>query len=355
MSATDATWSVAMNGRATFSWDYDAGNERLLSLYRKGKDKQWDQERRIDWDVPTDPDDPLGMPDVMVPLYGSPTWAKLGPKNIAELRLHGAAWQFSQFLHGEQGALICASRLVESVPGIDAKLYAATQVVDEARHTEIFSRFLTERVGVQYPINQNLASLLDDTLTDSRWDLPYLGMQVLIEGLALAAFGLLRDMTTQPLARQILAYVMQDEARHVAFGRLALRDYYREIDARERAEREDFVIEACYRMRDRFLWTDVIVALGYERSKSPETRPNREALRMFQRALFGRIVPCVRDIGLWTDRVRAAYADIGVLDLADVDLQAAMARDEDLAEQEDRARDARVAEVGEMIARGADG
>src|SRR6185369_17931932 len=101
--------------------------------------------------------------------------------------------------------------------------------------------------------NVHLKGLLDDTLSDSRWDMPYLGMQVLIEGLALAAFGLLRDMTTKPLPKQILAYVMQDEARHVAFGRIALRDYYKELTEQERDEREEFAVEACYLMRDRFL------------------------------------------------------------------------------------------------------
>ena len=137
--------------------------------------------------------------------------------------------------------MVCAARIVESVPDLDAKFYSATQTMDEARHAEIYARFLHEKVGMLYPINDNLQALLGDTLRDSRWDMPYLGMQVLIEGLALAAFGMIRDTTDKPLPKQILAYVMQDEARHVAFGRMALRDYYRQLTDAELREREEFV------------------------------------------------------------------------------------------------------------------
>ena len=162
----------------------------------------------------------------MVPIYGSRQWEKLNQAERDELSHHLSSWLFSQFLHGEQGALTVAARIVESVPDMDSKFYAATQTMDEARHVELFNRFVKEKIGLFYPVNDHLAALLADALSDSRWDMPYLGMQVLIEGLALAAFGVHRDITGNPLVKQLLAYVMQDEARHVAFGRLALRDYY---------------------------------------------------------------------------------------------------------------------------------
>src|SRR6185503_4470727 len=131
------------------------------------------------------------------------------------------------------------------------------QTMDEARHAEMYGRFLHEKIGMVYPINDQLQALLNDTLTDSRWDIPYLGMQVLIEGLALAAFGLMRDMTQSSLPKQLLAYVMQDEARHVAFGRMALKDFYANITEAEKADREEFVIEGCYLMRDRIRSVEV--------------------------------------------------------------------------------------------------
>jgi len=202
-------WNVPMASEARFSWEYDDGRERLLALYAKGKDKQWDAARRIDWDLEVDPGDVLGLPDESLAIYGTRHWDKLSPGNIAEMRQHAASWQFSQFLPGEQGAMICAAKIVETAPNLDAKFYAATQTMDEARHAELYARFLHEKVGLLYPINTELQALLGDTLRDSRWDMPYLGMQVLIEGLALAAFGLIRDATTKPLPQQILAYVMQ--------------------------------------------------------------------------------------------------------------------------------------------------
>jgi hypothetical protein len=335
--ASDA-WPVAMTGQARFSWEYDDGRERLLNLYRKGKDKQWDADKRIDWSLDVDPDNPLDFPDETVPIFGSAQWDKLDRKAKDEVRRHMASWQFSQFLHGEQGAMICSARIVESVPDLDAKFYAATQTVDEARHAELYARFLTEKVGLLYPINTSLQSLLGQTLSDSRWDMPYLGMQVLIEGLALAAFGLLRDLTPAVLPKQILAYVMQDEARHVAFGRIALRDYYQELTEAERDEREEFVVEGCYLMRDRFRAEEVWETLGFdvrECNAHVETAPY---MLMFRSLLFSRIVPCMRDIGLFGPRVRQAFADLGVLDMAGADLEALMKGDEDLAESLDSKR-----------------
>jgi hypothetical protein len=348
-------WNVEMAGSARFTWEYDDGRDKLLALYAKGKDKQWDAAKRIDWDLEVDPYDALGTPDQAMAIYGTKYWDKLGPQNIREMRLHFASWQFSQFLHGEQGAMICAARIVESVPDLDAKFYAATQTMDEARHAELYARFLHTKLGMLYPINDQLQALLKDTLNDSRWDMPYLGMQVLIEGLALAAFGLLRDITSKPLPKQILAYVMQDEARHVAFGRMALRDYYKQLSAAELAEREDFVIEGCYLMRDRIRGDEIWDNFGIPREEIRELTDNSDYSRMFRSLLFSRLVPCVRDIGLWSERLQRAYADMGVLDAAKADLEGLMKADEEIAEQLDAERfaaeeTARANEVADVIA-----
>jgi hypothetical protein len=219
------------------------------------------------------------------------------------------------------------------VPNIDAKFYAATQVVDEARHVEAYSRLLHEKFELVYPVNPHLKSLLDDTLRDSRWDFTYLGMQVLIEGLALAAFGLIRDFARNPLARSVTAYVMQDEARHVAFGRIALRDYYPHLTDKERDEREEFVVEGCYLMRDRFLGDEVWETLGLPVQECKEWVDRSELMRVYRGSLFSRIVPTIKDIGLWGPRVRKAYADMGILGLADADLDAMASADERFAER----------------------
>ncbi|GAA3193212.1 ferritin-like domain-containing protein [Actinocorallia longicatena] len=332
------TWNVPLAGDARFTWEYDDGREKLLGLYQKGKDKQWDAAKRIDWSLEVDPADPLGLPDQANAIYGTKYWERMNDKERGEMRLHLTSWQFSQFLHGEQGAMITGARIVETVPDMDAKFYSATQTMDEARHVELFGRFLQDKLQLVYPINDNLQALLKDTLGDGRWDMPYLGMQVLIEGLALAAFGLVRDMTTKELPRQLLTYVMQDEARHVAFGRLALRDAYKDLTAAERKEREDFVIEGCYLMRDRFQAKEVWANFGIPADDAERLVQESEYMNMFRSLLFSRIVPCVKDIGLWSERIQSAYDDMGVLDFSKQDLEALMANDEDLADKLDRER-----------------
>src|SRR5207245_9584668 len=173
-------------------------------------------------------------PEHHIPSHGSATWERLDQDQRRTVPHHTAAWLNSQFLHGEQGALVCTAKIVMAVPDIDSKFYAATQGMDEARHVEVFDRYLREKIEMAYPINQYLKTLLDQVLSDSRWDFTYLGMQIMIEGLALAAFAMIRDYSEEPLSKALNTYVMQDEARHVAFGRLALRDVYPQMTQAER-------------------------------------------------------------------------------------------------------------------------
>lgn len=353
----DDIWKVPMAGDVRFTWEYDDGRDRLLALYQKGKDKQWDAQSRIDWDQEVDPTNVAGFPEQFNPLFGSEIWEKMTEAERKEFGRHNGSWLFSQFLHGEQGALNVSARIVQTVPDLDSKFYAATQCMDEARHVEAYAKFIHEKIGMYYPINQDLAKLLKEALDDSRWDLAYLGMQVLIEGLALAAFGLYRDMATTPLVKQLLAYVMQDEARHVAFGRLALKDYYAELTDKERAEREEFVIEGCYLMRDRFKGREVFENLGLPVKECMEYVDRSDMYSLYTSLLFSRIVPCVKDIGLWGQRVRDAYEAMGVLDNAKADLTALMKQDEEIADRYDEERHqrelaARQQEVAEAIALG---
>ncbi|MER8047169.1 ferritin-like domain-containing protein [Streptomyces sp. NPDC094032] len=335
-------WKVPSGNTTVFTWDYDEGSDRLLSLYEKGKAKQWNASDRIDWSIEVDLDSPDLVPDEYVPIFGSRLWDRLGTEDRQRVKQHVTSWQFSQFLHGEQGALICASKIVQTVPDLDAKFYAATQVVDEARHVEVFSRYLREKVGFAYPINRSLQALLDDTIQDSRWDLTYLGMQVLIEGLALAGFGVTRDQTREPLARALNAYVMQDEARHVAFGRLALREYYKELTSAELADREEFCVEACYLLRDRFLGEEIWEHLDLAPAEAVAHINGSEAFQLFRSLLFTRIVPTLKDIGMMGPKVQRAFAEMDVLGYQDIDLEAVMAYDEEAADAIDAQRIAQV-------------
>jgi hypothetical protein len=321
-----------------FSWEYNDQREYLVNLYEKGKERQWNATRRIDWSQDVDPENPIQIPDHYIAIYDTPIWNKLNDKEKIKLRHHFQSWQFSQFLHGEQGALICTAKIVQAVPDTDSKFYAATQVIDEARHVEVYSRFLHDKLQLAYPITPTLRRLLDDIITDSRWDITYLGMQILIEGLALAAFGMIRDLAQNPLASAINAYVMQDESRHVAFGRMSLRDYYPQLSDAERREREEFVVEASYLMRDRFQGEEIWAHLGLPVDECIQYLDKSEVMRQYRKMLFSRIVPTIKDIGLWGPTVQKAYADMGVIDYCEIDVEALMEADDRYAQDLDARR-----------------
>ena len=328
-------WTMAGETQTAFTWEYEDEREKLLALYDKGKKQQWDAAVRIDWSQDLDPENPQEIDDRLIPIFGSPIWEKLTDKERVHLRHHQQAQTLSQFMHGEQGALMAAARIVQTAPDLDAKFYAATQVMDEARHVEAYSRLLNQKLGIAYPITPGLRSLLETVMTDRRWDMTYLGMQILIEGLALAAFQRIRDYAKNRLAASVNAFVMQDEARHVAFGRLALRDLYPELTDAERREREDFVVEACYQMRDRFNQREVWEHLGLDVQSAVDAAMSSENMRLFRKRLFSRIVPTVKDIGLWGEGVQKAFAEMGAIEFADVDSEAVLEQDQRVAERFD--------------------
>ena len=329
--ADEVLWNIPGKFDTTFKWEYEDGVDALRKLYEKGKNLQWNTNTRIDWSQNLDPENPEELPDEGIAVFGSDMWHRMTKGEKANLRRHVQAWQLSQFLHGEQGALICTAKIVQQVPSVDAKFYAATQVMDEARHVETYARLLHEKFELAYPITKPLKRLLNDVLTDSRWDMTYLGMQVLIEGLALAAFAGIRDTAKNPLAAAVNAYVMQDEARHVAFGRLALREYYPHLTQAERDEREEFAVEASYLMRDRFQQEEVWETVGLPVEKCLAYVEASPELREFQARLFSRIVPAIKAIGLWGPKIRNAYSAMGVMSFADLDADALMVNDERVA------------------------
>jgi hypothetical protein len=326
-------WKVEGKNETVFNWEYDEPRDRLLTLYEKGKRKQWDAQTLIDWDLDLDLEDQAFFPDMYVPIYGSPSWEKMNRAEKDKVRHHYSAWLNSQFLHGEQGALICSAKIVQTVPDIDSKFYAATQVMDEARHVEAYNKFLLDKLEMAYPIHPQLALLLDQTVADSRWDITYLGMQVMIEGVALAAFSLIRDFTEHPLPRSLNAYVMKDEARHVAFGLLALQDAYKDLTEAERHEREDFVIEAARLLRDRIVAEELYENLGLPVDECLEFLEQSDIMRIYRQQLFARVVPTVKRIGLWSDKIQQAFIDLDVLTFADFEPDEMSANDERIADE----------------------
>ena len=206
------------------------------------------------------------------------------------------------------------------MPWYDAKLYASTQVVDEARHVEVFARYLEEKLGGGYQVNAHLRMLLDDIINDSRWDMTYLGMQVMVEGLALAAFGFLHQTTGEPLLKQLLRYVMSDEARHVAFGVLSLKEVYDGMTDVEIKDRQEFAFEAAVRMRDRFMSQEVWERMGVPvKEIGPMVLADPTRI-LFQSMLFSKIVPNCKKLGL-LDRndqwLRRRFEEMNVIQFED--------------------------------------
>src|SRR5215470_14101962 len=297
----------------TYAWSYATSRADLRALYEKAKGEQWDGRTYLPWATDVDPTDEL-VPDGTIAIYGTPLWNKLGKKEIGELRQHLQSWTLSNFMHGEQGALLATAQIVTTVPWTDAKFYAATQVMDEARHVEVYERYLREKIQLTYDINEHLRSLLDQILSDPRWDMKYLGMQILVEGLALAAFKFMHQTTRELLIKELTHMVMRDEARHVAFGVLSLREHYAtELNEKERREREEFTYEACRLMRDRFLATEVWKNLGFPADECSELALRSPTMAEFRRLLFMRIVPNVKRLGLLTPFLRQGFQDLGIL------------------------------------------
>ena len=332
----DTHWKPNGQSEVAFTWDYDARSDDLLKLYAKGKQGQWDADTRIDWSLPVDPDDPMQVDDAMLPVHGTPLWDKLSDRQKSDIRYHTQVHQLSQFLHGEQGALLASAQVTESVQWMDGKFYGATQVMDEARHVEAFRRLLHEKFRFVYPITPPLAKLIESGLADRRWDFTYLAMQVLIEGLALAAFQRNRDYAKNALCAAVNAYVMQDEARHVAFGRLALREYYPQLTEAERREREDFVIAGLYLMRDRFDAAEMWDRIGIDPKDANGAIAGSSGQVRFRKRLFSRIVPTVRDIGLWSEKMQAAFTDLGAIEYGKRDAVQMLEEDAAVAAEFDR-------------------
>lgn len=305
--------------RACFAWDYPREHPEVARLTQHARRGQWDPDRDLDWSVEVDPHSRARelFVDRDLPLHELAGYRGLPRRQQEEQRAALLAWMLSQFLHGEQGALFVACQLTESLSWLDGKLYGSTQVVDEGRHVDVFERYLTEKLHRRYQVNDNLFVILDALMRDSRWDVKFLGMQILVEGLALGAFGTLRESTQEPLLRELLRYVITDEARHVHFGVVALQEHYAHgLSASEKREREDWAFEMCVLLRNRFLaheFYDEFWAHSLSRRAWDQAILKSRFMDRFRSTLFRRIVPNLKRIHLLPDRLRPHYASLGLL------------------------------------------
>jgi hypothetical protein len=314
-----ATSTVGVDFDATFDWGYDRSFPELARLYEVAKESQWNGATAIDWSRPVETRDPARplLPESFVPFASLRGWRQGSPEQRAMLTHALTSWLLSQFLHGEQGALFAAAQVTEAVPWLDAKLYGSTQVVDEGRHVEVFHRYLSTKLERLYQIDDNLYVVIDALMSDGRWDVKFLGMQILVEGLALGAFGMIRRLTSDPVLRDVLKNVITDEARHVHFGVAALRRHYKEgVEEPARREREDWAFEVALLLRNRFLARELHGEFfGHEVSRAGWDRTILASpmMGLFRETMFRRIVPNLKAIGLLSDRIRPRYEREGLL------------------------------------------
>ena len=298
-----------------YNWDYTVADNRIKKLYELGKELNWNGSIDLNWDYTHPADKRIIEPDEELPHEALDAYNDLSEEEKILFDRHSTAELMSQFLHGEQGALLVASQLASCAPTYNAKLYAASQTFDEARHVEVFNKYLQDKIGIHYPINPNLKLLLDKILTDERWDLKFIGMQIIIEGLALAAFQMLKAITKDPLLKQLLHYVVRDEARHVTFGINYLEDYLKTLSPEEIEDRAQFAYEACVISRDRLINTKSEQRfLKMSEDEAREFSLNTGSFELFRNFLFTRVMPNLKRIGLLTDSVRPKFEALGLLE-----------------------------------------
>jgi hypothetical protein len=317
-ASTAAARRVAYQLETLWDFDYEPTHDELDMLYETAKKNQWNGSVAIDWSRPVGTDGPVL--NTQVAFAGTNFFTRLSPAEQKEIEIRVSAWRLSQFLHGEQGALVVCGQLVNSIPELDAKLYASTQVVDEGRHVEVFERYV-KKLHKIYPVDPLLKAILDEILATNSWELKLVGMQMLVEGLAIAAFNLMRKQTADPTLSTLLDYVMQDEGRHVNFGYFALRRAIPEMEPAKREDLEDFCFRACDLLYSRneqtgfqsikTVWSE----MGWDAEKIyRDTVANSQTTKHFNSFLFNdNLMPRLVRLGLISDRIAPRYREIGLL------------------------------------------
>ena len=303
----------------SYNWDYTVQDNRIRKLYELGKELNWNVEADVDWSPEWE-----GMTEEEFELEDDqwdnhPIYKGWNAKKRMEFLKANNDWALSQFLHGEQGALLVASQLCSCAPTFNAKLYAASQTFDEARHVEAFNKYIQTRLKRSFPIGRSLKGLLDKILTDPRWDLKFIGMQVVIEGLALAAFQASRETATDPVYKEMIGLIIRDEARHVTFGINYLTDFVKTLSEEEQMDRANFALEACTVSRNRLKPTFVWEKFGFDVDYTYDYEKHNIFTSQFQDILFTRIMPNLKKIGLLRDELIPEYEKLGVMGYAEGD------------------------------------
>ena len=305
-----------------FEFDYSVKAEDMRSLYEKAKRDQWNATRDIAWATP-EPDDGRVLADELIDIHGSPLWEKLSERDRVELNRRITAWRLSVLVYGEQGAMLACSQLVDIVPGTDEKFFQATQVMDEARHNEVLERYIQTRLGgLHYPMPENERFLFDAILTDPRWYIKTIALQLVAETFAVSMFKMMAEAAVDPVLGEVCRRILLDESRHMGFGMLALPKIVREATEGERREMEDFTCLAVEKVLTGFFPLEAYQDVAFSPAQIQEVRTYRRDAasrndyaayrKYFRRDMHTAMVNNLARINLLTERVRPRLAALGV-------------------------------------------
>ena len=305
-----------------FQRSYASEAPDLRRLYENAKRDQWNAARDIDWTTPVDLDRGI-FANELVDGHGTETLNRLDPKNFARLNVEFSCWRLSQLLHGEEGAMLACSQLVDMVPGNDAKFFQATQVVDEARHAEVLSRYLIDKCGGRiYPLTGNIKTLFDYILGNGKWFVKTVGLQLLAETFAVALFRMLTETALDPLLKEICRRILIDESRHMGFSVLSLPDEIRALSSGDLHELEDFTREALILVLTGQFPREAYEAVGMSAADIDAVRQARKQIAMggdyayfrklFKRDMHQTVVSNMRKVGLLNERTSAFMRDLGI-------------------------------------------
>jgi hypothetical protein len=304
-----------------FQHDYPVEHPELRRLYENAKRDQWNVSRDIDWTKPVDLDEGV-VADELIDIYGTPYWDRLSKRDKSELNRRFTAWRLSLLLHGEHGAMLVCSQLVEMVQGTDAKFFQATQVVDEARHNEVLNRYMAEKLGgLYYPLAGNVRELFDTLLGDSRWTVKTIGLQLVAETFAVALFKMLGETAKDQLFKEICRFILQDESRHMGFGMLSLPAVIASLSEKERIELEDFTHWALVRTLTGLFPGQVYREMGFSEAEVQAIQTMRRGRaagndntlfrKTFKRDLHSTLLQNLSRVGLLTERIAPKLESLG--------------------------------------------
>jgi len=317
-----ADHTVAARYDTVFHHAYNVEQPELRRLYEQAKRDQWNVSRDIDWSRPVDLDHPV-VADELIDIYGTPFWERLSARERADLNRRFTAWRLSVLLYGEHGAMLVCSQLVETVSGPDAKYFQATQVVDEARHTEVLDRYIHDKLGgLTYPMPANERDLFDTILSDSRWYVKTIALQLVAETFAVSLFRMLAETSKDETLREICRFILRDESRHMGFGMLSLPTTIAQLTDAERRDVEDFTCWALGKVLTGLFPREVYQDLGFSPAEITEIQHLRRSRAVggessffrqtFKKDLHGTLVQNLARVGALTERVRPSLESLGI-------------------------------------------